>query len=132
MRPASPADAFGAAVHARTAPDICVVVPAFNERANLETFYVEVCAALEPLNLSYAFLFVDDGSTDETAAVLARLRERDARVRYVSLARNFGLQGALAAGMAFADGRAAVVMDADLQDDPAALRDFVEAWRGGA
>ena len=126
--PASPSDAPAG----RAAYDICVVVPAFNETANLEAFHAEVSAALAPLGVTFGFLFVDDGSTDGTAAVLHRLRERDARVRFISLARNFGLQGALAAGLAYADGRAVVVMDADLQDDPAALRDFVEAWRAGA
>jgi dolichol-phosphate mannosyltransferase len=113
-------------------PDLCVVVPAYDEEASLEACHAEVSAALAPLGLSYAFLFVDDGSRDATPAVLARLRSRDPRVRYLRLARNFGLQSALAAGLAHAPGRAVVVMDADLQDDPRALAEFVRHWREGA
>ncbi|MFL5575161.1 MAG: glycosyltransferase family 2 protein [Gemmatimonadaceae bacterium] len=112
--------------------DLCVVVPAFNEAANVEALHAEVSAALGGLGIEHAFLFVDDGSTDATADVLAKLRAGDHRVRWLRLARNFGLQGALAAGLAHADGRAVIVMDADLQDDPAALGAFVERWRGGA
>jgi len=115
-----------------SASDLCVVVPAYNEAGNVEALYREVSAALDPTSLDYAFLFVDDGSTDETPKILARLRADDDRVRYLRLARNFGLQAALTAGLAHADGRAVVVMDCDLQDDPAALPELVEAWRNGA
>jgi polyisoprenyl-phosphate glycosyltransferase len=112
--------------------DLCIVVPAFNEAANLEAFHKEVSAILEPLDLSYTILFVNDGSSDATAEILARLRDRDPRVLYLSLARNFGLQSALAAGLSHAGGQAIVVMDADLQDDPQALPVFVRRWREGA
>lgn len=112
--------------------DLCVVVPAYNEVGNVEALHAEVSAALGALGVDYAFLFVDDASTDGTAEALARLRARDSRVRWLRLARNFGLQGALAAGLAHADGRAVVVMDADLQDDPRAVATFVERWRAGA
>jgi dolichol-phosphate mannosyltransferase len=112
--------------------DLCVVVPAYNEALNVEALHDEVSAAIGATGLRYAFLFVDDGSTDGTAEVLARLRARDPRVRWLRLARNFGLQGALAAGLAHADGRAVIIMDADLQDDPRALGAFVERWREGA
>lgn len=114
------------------APDLCILVPAFNEAENLEAFHREVSAALRDLDLSWAFLFVDDGSTDATPDVLAALRGRDPRVRMIRLARNFGLQSALAAGLRHAPGRAVVIMDADLQDDPAALARFVDRWRAGA
>ena len=113
-------------------PDICVVVPAYNEEANLDAFYNEVSAALTPTGVSFSFLFVDDGSRDRTPEILARLRTADPRVEYVRLARNFGLQGALTAGLANARGRAIIVMDADLQDDPKALGAFIAKWHEGA
>jgi polyisoprenyl-phosphate glycosyltransferase len=113
-------------------PDLCIVVPAYNEAANLDAFHTEVSAVLAAENAAVAFLFVDDGSADDTPAVLARLRERDPRVQHVRLARNFGLQAALTAGLAHARGRAVIVMDADLQDDPAALPHFIAEWRAGA
>jgi polyisoprenyl-phosphate glycosyltransferase len=113
-------------------PDICIVVPAFNEAANLDAFHAEVSAALAACDVSARFLVVDDGSVDATAAVLERLRQRDERVTYLRLARNFGLQAALTAGLAHADARAVIIMDADLQDDPAAIARFIAAWRSGA
>lgn len=116
----------------RSAPDLCVVVPAYNEARNVEPLHDEVAAELEKSDLAFTFLFIDDGSTDDTPAILAQLRERDPRVRYIRLARNFGLQAALTAGLAHAPGRAVVVMDCDLQDDPAALPRLVGAWRNGA
>lgn len=111
---------------------LCVVAPAYNEEPNLEQFWREVSAVLAPLGVDYAFVFVDDGSRDATPSVLASLRARDPRVRWVRLARNFGLQSALTAGLAYSDGEATVVMDADLQDDPAALAEMIAHWRAGA
>lgn len=111
---------------------VCVVAPAYNEEPNLEQFWREVSAVLAPLGVDYAFVFVDDGSRDATPSVLASLRARDPRVRWVRLARNFGLQSALTAGLAYSDGEATVVMDADLQDDPAALAEMIAQWREGA
>ena len=113
-------------------PDLCIVVPAFNEQDNLEAFHEEVTAVLDGEPISYAFLFVDDGSADGTGTVLKRLRGRDRRVSYVRLARNFGLQAALAAGLEHARGGAVVVMDADLQDDPKALPLLIAEWRKGS
>ena len=92
----------------------------------------EVSSALAAAQLPARFLFVDDGSTDDTPAVLARLAAVDPRIRWIRLARNFGQQAALAAGLAHADGDAVIVMDADLQDDPAVLPQFIEHWRNGA
>ena len=107
-------------------------MPAFNEAENVEACYTEVTAALEDTRLDFAFLFVDDGSSDDTATILARLREQDRRVGYLRLARNFGLQSALTAGLTHASGRAVIVLDCDLQDDPAALPRMIEAWQNGA
>lgn len=113
-------------------PDLCIVVPAYNEAANLEALYSEVSHALDAAAVTWQIFVVDDGSGDATAAVLERLHAADGRVRWIRLTRNFGLQAALAAGLQHAPGRAVVIMDADLQDDPAALPAFLEAWTAGA
>jgi dolichol-phosphate mannosyltransferase len=113
-------------------PDLCIVAPAYNEEANLDAFYNEVTSVLRSENLAYTFLFVDDGSRDNTPNVLTRLRKLDPRVGFIRLSRNFGLQSALSAGLTHARGQAVVVMDADLQDDPKALPQFIARWRGGA
>lgn len=112
--------------------DLCIVVPAYNEEANLDAFYTSVTAELRESGISYRFLFVDDGSRDQTPQILTRLRRVDDRVGFLSFTRNFGLQAALAAGLRHASARAVIVMDADLQDDPAAILRFVEAWQQGA
>lgn len=131
-RQPDPGARTGSASPDRSVPEVCVVVPAYNEALNVEPLYREVSAVLESSELDFAFLFIDDGSTDSTPTVLAQLRARDPRVRYVRLARNFGLQAALTAGLAHAPGRAIVVMDCDLQDDPAALPRLLDAWHDGA
>lgn len=110
---------------------ICIVVPVYNEEANLKLLHAEVTSALDTMDLEFGFLFVDDGSTDESPAILRSLRKSDARVRFIRFSRNFGLQAALTAGLKHADGTAIIVMDADLQDDPRALPAFIERWRGG-
>jgi dolichol-phosphate mannosyltransferase len=113
-------------------PDLCIVVPAYNEAENIEALYREVSRVLDATAVSWQFFFVDDGSRDSTPEILARLRATDERVHTLRLARNFGLQAALAAGLENAPGRALVIMDADLQDDPGALPAFLKAWQEGA
>src|SRR6185295_10942737 len=74
---------------------------------------------------------VDDGSTDNTLAVLKRLNEQDARFKSISLSRNFGKEIATAAGLSFTTGDAAVIIDADLQHPPELIHEFVKRWREG-
>ena len=76
-------------------------------------------------------IFVDDGSTDGTLAALKALNAQDRRLKAISLSRNFGKEIAIAAGLSYATGDAAVLMDADLQHPPELIRDFVERWRAG-
>jgi polyisoprenyl-phosphate glycosyltransferase len=117
---------------ATSLPDLCVVVPAYNEALNIEPLYDEVRRVLDATTLTWQFLVIDDGSRDATPGILERLRTADERVHWLRLARNFGLQAAQAAGLSHAPGRAVVVMDADLQDDPGALPDMLRAWTEGA
>ena len=85
----------------------------------------------DPLPYEFEFLFVNDGSTDETEEVLAELRSQDGRVRYLVMSRNFGHQGALAAGLAFAEGDAVIMMDGDLQHPPSLIPRLLELWEAG-
>ncbi|MCL6669477.1 MULTISPECIES: glycosyltransferase family 2 protein [Streptomyces] len=108
---------------------ISIVAPCYNEEAVLDRFHEEVQKVAEellPLGHDMEFVYVDDGSRDRTLAVLQRLADRDARVRYVSLSRNFGKEAALLAGLRHATGDSVVVMDADLQHPPALIRRMVE------
>ena len=112
-------------------PTISVVVPMLNEEANLPTLYDRLTGVLTSLGMSYELVLVNDGSSDGTHTEIARLHRQDPRVKYIRLARNFGHQAALTAGLAHARGRAVVVMDADLQDPPEVIEDLLARWEDG-
>ena len=120
--PLAPRDGFAS---------LCVVIPVYNEAPVLELTFARVSAALEELDVSWSILFVSDGSTDGTVAILASLAARDDRVTYLCLSRNFGHQAALAAGLDHVDADVVVMMDGDLQHPPKLLPVLVDAWRQG-
>ena len=97
-------------------PELSIITPAFNEAANLPALHRRLDAALA--GVAWEWIAVDDHSDDATFAVLADLAQKDARVRGVRLARNSGSHAAIACGLALAQGGAAVVLAADLQDPP--------------
>ncbi|MDQ6914750.1 MAG: glycosyltransferase [Actinomycetota bacterium] len=109
---------------------LSVVAPMYNEEGTAEEFYRRVCEALD--GLPFELVVVDDGSSDATPFVLARLADQDPRVRVVELSRNFGHQTAITAGLDHAAGDAVVMIDADLQDPPEVIRQLLERWRAGS
>lgn len=113
-------------------PDLCIVVPAFNEAENLPVLHRELSQALDAERIRFELLVVDDGSRDDTMDVLRRLAASDERVRALRLSRNFGHQEAISIGLQHARGRAVAIMDADLQDRPSDLLLLYERWRAGA
>jgi polyisoprenyl-phosphate glycosyltransferase len=108
---------------------LSVVAPVFNEQETVPEFCRRVTAALE--GLPFELILVDDGSTDGTAEELQALHRADARIRILTLSRNFGHQAALSAGLDHAIGDVCVMLDADLQDPPELIPDMVERWRHG-
>jgi dolichol-phosphate mannosyltransferase len=102
-----------------------------NESLCLPKLHEELRRTCDPLPYRFEWVFVDDGSSDPTPEVLADLRRRDERVRYVLLSRNFGHQAALSAGLAYAAGDAVVMMDGDLQHPPALISTLLERWQAG-
>ena len=98
-------------------PQISVVVPLLNEQDNLVQLYQETTEALEG-KFSFECIFVDDGSTDDSFAILRSLQEKDERLRVIRFRRNFGQTAAMSAGFAYARGAVVIPMDADLQNDP--------------
>jgi glycosyltransferase involved in cell wall biosynthesis len=110
--------------------DVSVVVPVYNERDNLAPLLDEIRAALAPTGRSFEVLFVDDGSTDGSGALLAGLRQSDPAVRVIALRRNAGQSAALDAGFHRARGRVLVTLDADLQNDPADIPRLLAALDG--
>ena len=116
--------------HDRPHPEFSVVVPAFNEAAGLADFHTRLRAVMDGLG-AWQVIYVDDGSTDATSAVLDALRGGDPRVAVVRLSRNFGKEIATTAGLDHAAGDAVIVIDADLQDPPEVIPALVAAWRQG-
>jgi polyisoprenyl-phosphate glycosyltransferase len=114
-----------------TAPDISVVIPLFNERANLTPLAGRLIPALEKAGVSFEAIFIDDGSQDGSLEELRRLCAVEPRFRAVSFSRNFGKEVAIAAGLDEARGRAVVIMDSDLQHPPEVIPQFIDKWREG-
>ncbi|TLG75179.1 glycosyltransferase family 2 protein [Methylocystis sp. B8] len=112
-------------------PDISLVIPIFNEAANLRPLAARIGSALDVCDVSYEAVFVDDGSSDESLDILRDLCAEEPRFRALSLSRNFGKEVAIAAGLDHAKGRAVVILDADLQHPPEAIAKFIEKWREG-
>lgn len=103
---------------------LSVVVPCYNEEENVPYFYEELLKQEENLKahqVEIEIIYIDDGSTDRTAAEVKKLHERDGRVHLVSFSRNFGKEAGIYAGLQKAKGDYVVMMDADLQDPPALL-----------
>jgi glycosyltransferase involved in cell wall biosynthesis len=110
---------------------ISIVVPVFNEQENVKVFYQAVCKYMEITGYPFELIFVDDGSTDETAVILDKLAQQDTRVRALLLARNFGHQIALTCGLDFAKGDAVITMDGDMQHPPEMLPQLINKWEEG-
>ena len=107
---------------------ISVIVPCYNEQEVLPLFYDEIVKTAAAMSgFDFEFLFIDDGSRDETLAAIERLAEEDGRVKYVSFSRNFGKEAAMYAGFTYASGDYVAVMDADLQDPPSLLPQMMDA-----
>ena len=110
---------------------LSLIIPCFNEQEALPLFYDEVTSVLKTMQCAYEILFVNDGSRDETLAILKGFAEKDERVTYLSLSRNFGKEAAMYAGFCNASGNYVAVMDADMQDPPALLPEMVKMLETG-
>ena len=119
-----------AEVLSRTSPALTVVIPAYNERANVEPCYRELVGVLEAHGQSFEVVFVDDGSSDGTGDVLRQLAGADPRIRVLRLRQNAGQTAALHAGFQAAQGAVVVTMDADLQNDPHDIPKLLAALPG--
>ncbi len=108
-----------------------VVIPVFNEEQTLPELSRRLLATLESLPIDHEIMFVDDGSTDGTPRLLSGLHAKDPSIKVIRLARNFGHQAAISAGLRAVAGDAVVVMDGDLQDPPEAISRFLEKWQEG-
>jgi glycosyltransferase involved in cell wall biosynthesis len=112
-------------------PTISIVAPAYNEERNLPAFLAAMIPMLESIGEPFEIIFIDDGSRDGTLGMLAAAASQDPRIKVVGLARNFGKDVALSAGLAHASGKAIIPIDCDLQHPPELVPHFVARWREG-
>jgi len=112
-------------------PRYSLVIPAYNEEAVIEETYFRLTRVMQALNESYELIFVNDGSRDQTEALLGALESSDPNVRLLSFSRNFGHQTAVTAGLDHARGQAIIIIDADLQDPPELIPQMIEKWKEG-
>jgi len=120
-------------------PFLSLVIPVYNEYSNLSALHQELLATLSAMAVDYEIIYVDDGSTDQSLAILREIAAHAEAVTVIQLRRNFGQTAAISAGIDFATGQVVVCMDADLQNDPADIPrllaklaegyDLVSGWR---
>jgi glycosyltransferase involved in cell wall biosynthesis len=110
---------------------IDLIIPVFNEAGVVEQTYVEVCQIIDPLPHAFNIYYVDDGSHDKTAECLGSLAERDRRIVLLELARNFGHQAALTAGLDASTGDFVITMDADGQHPPGMIPQMIDLFQQG-
>ena len=108
-----------------------LIVPVYNEEKTLPELYRRIKGVIEQLDGQTELILVNDGSRDRSLQIIRELHQKDARVSYLSLARNFGHQIAVTAGLNFARGQVIVIMDADLQDPPELILEMIKKWRQG-
>lgn len=116
---------------ANVTPECSVVVPLCNEERTLPTMHLRLTATMRRLAIPYEIIYIDDGSTDRTPALIAEFHEQDPSVRAIFLSRNFGHQAALCAGIESAAGRAVITIDGDLQDPPEVIPELLAKWHEG-
>ncbi len=111
--------------------DFSIVVPLFNEAESLIELHDRIVAVMRKMRCRYEIIFVDDGSTDDSANVIHALHRSNRNVKFIQFLRNYGKAAALSAGFAAASGRYVVTLDADLQDDPAEIPRLLEKLESG-
>ena len=101
---------------------ISVIVPCYNEEESLPIFYEEITKIAKGMKeVDFEFIFINDGSKDNTLKIIKDLHKKDKRVRFISLSRNFGKEGGMYAGLEYATGDYVAIMDADMQDPPSMI-----------
>jgi dolichol-phosphate mannosyltransferase len=113
------------------APVLSVVIPVFNEEKNLLLLYERLLLVISEMKLRYELIFVNDGSSDNSLALIKQLASKDQQVYYLNFSRNFGHQIAVTAGLDHSKGTAVIIIDADLQDSPEVIKSLYEKYLQG-
>lgn len=115
----------------KTRPVLSIIIPVYNESDNIDWFYKELSAILQSTGKSYEFVYVNDGSKDNTSEKIQALAKKDSHVVFVCLARNFGKEAATSAGLYQARGKAAIILDGDGQHPPEKIPFMIKRWEKG-
>lgn len=110
---------------------LSIIIPCYNEEGNVLKLHTELSRHLHEMGVTYMIWFIDDGSTDQALDVIKELASSNFRVKYISFSRNFGHQKALKAGLDRANGKALIMMDADLQHPIPIITALFEKWKEG-
>ena len=111
---------------------ISIIIPAYNEEESLPFLYDRLIKIIDNIkHYEFEVLFINDGSKDNTLDIIKYLRNKDKRVGYVNLSRNFGKEIAMLAGLDYSKGNAVIFMDADLQDPPELIPELIKYWEEG-
>lgn len=108
-----------------------LIIPIYNEEETIPEMYRRVSSVMNSLEGSCELILINDGSKDKSLLLMRELHQKDPRVCYLSLARNFGHQVAVTAGLNFARGKVIIILDADLQDPPELIPEMIELWQQG-
>lgn len=112
-------------------PLLSVIIPVYDEEENIAYLYQKLIEILQKTGITFEIIFVDDGSKDSSLSIIKGLSDKDNRVRYASFSRNFGHEAASTCGFKMAKGKAAVLIDADMQDPPELIPDMLSKWQQG-
>ncbi|MFH1188252.1 MAG: glycosyltransferase family 2 protein [bacterium] len=111
---------------------ISIIVPVYNEEDNILLFYEAVQGIMKKIDYTFEIIFVNDGSSDNSGTLIGELSTRDNRIKYIEFSRNFGKEIATSAGLKYAAGDAALMIDADLQHPVDLIPEFIKKWGKGA
>ncbi|OGL27140.1 glycosyltransferase [Candidatus Saccharibacteria bacterium RIFCSPHIGHO2_02_FULL_46_12] len=110
---------------------VSFIFPVYNNAGSLKLLCDEVKKIMSPLNYDYEFMFINDGSKDNSLDILQRLARHDKKIKVINLSRNFGHQAAVTAGLDKVGGEAIIIMDADQQDPPSVCVELIKKWEEG-
>lgn len=108
---------------------LSIIIPIYNERSNINLLYERLSKVCEQLTQDREFIFINDGSKDDSLQKVKALNQKDKRVKYIDFSRNFGHQIAVTAGLDQCNGDAVVIIDADLQDPPELILEMFQKWK---
>ena len=111
--------------------EISIIIPVYNEEDNINMLYDRLKSVMKRLDVGFEMIFINDGSKDNSMAMIRALSKQHSEVRYIDFSRNFGHQVAVTAGLDKANGDAVVIIDADLQDPPELIIDMYNKMKEG-